>query len=133
MNEELRKIAVQNFEIWNNALQTKDPEKVAALYSDDATFLPTVLGEFKRGKTGAKEYFVHFLEKNPSGKIVEDIVQYLSDDTYLHSGHYDFEIDNKDENTQSSRKTVHARFTYVWKKKENGEFEILHHHSSLKP
>ncbi|MDX9970367.1 MAG: SgcJ/EcaC family oxidoreductase [Candidatus Gracilibacteria bacterium] len=133
MNEELRKIATQNFEIWNDSLQTKEPEKVAALYSDDATFLPTVLGEFKRGKTGAKEYFVHFLEKNPSGRIVQDEVQEISQDKYLHCGHYDFEIDNKDEGATSPRKTVNARFSYVWKKKEDGSYEILHHHSSLKP
>jgi len=85
-------IAKENFQIWNKALHTKDPKKVASLYFEDSTFHPTMSGKFKIGQEDAEGYFEHFLLKNPSGKIVEENVQPLGQDSYLHSGLYDFEI-----------------------------------------
>jgi len=99
--EKIKEIARSNFLIWNQALKTGDQKKVAELYAEGATFLPTVSGEFKKGRSGAEEYFKHFLEKNPTGEIVDDEVQILGSD--------------------------------VVKLKEDGSFEILHHHSSIKP
>ena len=125
MNAEL--IAQQNFAQWNAALLTRDPKKVADLYTNDATFLPTVSPEFKKGQGGAEEYFHHFLEKDPDGKVIEEVVQPLSPDCYLHSGMYDFEVGPKDQ-----REIVHARFTFLWKK-VNEQWKIAHHHSSRVP
>jgi uncharacterized protein (TIGR02246 family) len=124
-----RKIARENFMHWSNALKTGDPKKVAELYYNDATFLPTVSDKFKRGQTGAEEYFKHFLEKNPFGEIMEDEVQLLGPDSYLHSGFYNFEVDDG----KGGREIVKARFSFVWKKNQKGEWKILHHHSSVKP
>ena len=122
------KIAQENFKKWNEALQTKDPKKVAELYTGDNTFLPTLSPEFKKGIAGAESYFVHFLEKDPIGEIKEEVVQLLGDDCYLHSGMYDFEVGPEGERT-----IANARFSYVWKKDLNEEWKIIHHHSSLKP
>jgi len=124
----MKKIAHQNFDMWNKALLTRDARKVAELYSDDCTFLPTMLGEFKKGRAGAEAYFHHFLEKHPSGKIVLDEVQELGPDCYLHSGHYNFELGPKDQRTSTE-----ARFTYVWKKDKKDNWKIVHHHSSVRP
>jgi uncharacterized protein (TIGR02246 family) len=66
--ETMQEIASRNFGMWNSALQTGNPKEVAALYIADATFLPTVSGEFKKGQYSAEEYFKHFLEKNPNEK-----------------------------------------------------------------
>jgi len=126
--ERLEKTAEENFDRWNGALLTKDPAKVAELYAEDSTFLPTVSGEFKKGQPGAEEYFKHFLEKDPTGEIKEEEVQELGPDCYLHSGLYDFEIGPEEE-----RQIVEARFTFVWQKNQAGEWEIAHHHSSVKP
>jgi len=120
--------AEENFAQWNTALQTGNPDKVAALYAADATFLPTVSGEFKKGPEQAKEYFVHFLEKNPIGEIIEAEVQELSADCYLHSGMYNFEVD-----AEGARKTIRARFSYVWQLDDQGSWKIIHHHSSVVP
>ncbi len=127
--EQFEKIARENFATWNQALLTKDPAKVAELYTADNTFLPTVSGEFKKGHKGATDYFHHFLEKNPEGKIITEKVTAVSADTYLHSGEYDFEVDTPD---KKGRTIVHADFTYVWKKNQAGDWQILHHHSSAK-
>lgn len=121
-------IARKNFQMWNEALQTKEAQKVAELYSEDNTFLPTMSGDFKSGQKGAEDYFEHFLLKNPFGKIVEEKVQPLGENSYLHSGLYNFEI-----GPAEKREITEARFTYVWQKDKNGQWKILHHHSSVKP
>ena len=126
--KEIREIAEENFSNWAEMLKTKDPKQVAEFYSKDATFLPTLSSEFKKGQKGVEEYFEHFLEKSPTGKVIEDAVQPLNKDTYLHSGLYNFEV-----GPEEARSIVEARFTYVWKRDENGKWKIIHHHSSLKP
>ncbi|MDD4900900.1 MAG: SgcJ/EcaC family oxidoreductase [Patescibacteria group bacterium] len=126
--EKIKEIARRNFLIWNQALETGDQKKVAELYAESATFLPTVSGEFKKGRSGAEEYFKHFLEKHPTGEIIDDEVQMLGPDIYVHSGMYNFELD-----TDGKRGIVQARFSFVVKLKEDGGFKILHHHSSIKP
>jgi uncharacterized protein (TIGR02246 family) len=127
MNEITIDIARANFEKWNQALTTGDAQTVAALYTKDATFLPTVSGEFKKGQEGASEYFVHFLEKDPIGTIAEDALQQIGEEAYIHSGIYNFEL-----GPQDARTIVAARFTYVWQK-EGDEWMIAHHHSSVRP
>lgn len=130
----LKDLSTTNFKIWNDALLSKDPAEVAKLYTDNTSFLPTLNPELKKDADGAKDYFKHFLEKNPSGKIIEEVSQETSADSagnptgYLHSGLYDFEIGEPD-----NRKTVEARFTFLWMKNKMGEWKIAHHHSSLKP
>lgn len=124
----LEKIAQENFAKWNEALQTKDPKKVAELYTEDCTFLPTLSPDFKKGIAGAESYFVHFLAKDPVGEIKDGEVQSIGEDCYIHSGMYDFEV-----GPEGERSTANARFTYIWRKEEDGEWKIIHHHSSLKP
>jgi len=128
MSQDIKEIANKNFVLWNEALQTRDAKKVAALYTLDATFLPTVSGEFKKGQLGAEEYFQHFLQKNPVGKIIADEVQALGADYYLHSGMYNFEV-----GLEEKREAVKARFSFIWQCDNQGSWKILHHHSSVKP
>lgn len=125
---EFNEIAKNNFSRWGEALLTRDPKVVADLYTPEATFLPTVSSEFKKGQSGAESYFHHFLEKNPNGEIVQDEVQVLGQDVYLHSGMYNFEV-----GPESNRQVVEARFSFVWQKNDQGEWKIIHHHSSVKP
>lgn len=122
------RVADENFTKWNELLQTNDPKQVANLYAEDATFLPTVSGDFKKGQNGAEEYFCHFMEKKPEGVITESVVQAINDECYLQSGKYDFELGPED-----SRSILHARFTFLWKRNEQGDWQIAHHHSSLNP
>ena len=125
----IEEIAKENFQAWNDALQTKDAKKIAELYSADATFLPTLSGDFKFGQDQAEGYFEHFLLKNPFGRIVQEKVQPIGENSYLHSGLYNFEVDK-----QGGRKEiVQARFTYLWGKDKDGNWKIHHHHSSVKP
>ena len=121
-------IAQENFALWNQALQTRDPKKVAELYEDENTFLPTLSADFKKGLQGAEEYFHHFLEKNPFGTVVEEEVQEINNNAYIHSGLYNFDV-----GPENNRTVAEARFTFVWRRKIGGKWKIAHHHSSLKP
>ncbi len=118
----------ENFKKWNQALQTKQYEKVAALYSSkELSFLPTVSPEFIRDTSSAAKYFMEFLKKLPEGTITSDNVQSYGDDAYLHTGMYTFMTGPAD-----ARAPVNARFSYMWKKID-GEWKITHHHSSAVP
>lgn len=125
---DMETVAAENFARWNDALRTLDPETVAALYTEDTSFLPTLSPDFKHGQEGATTYFVHFLEKNPEGTIVNETVRPIGGDAYLHSGFYDFEVNDG----SGDRTVAHARFTYLWTR-ESGDWKIAHHHSSLVP
>ena len=57
------------FEVWNNALQTGDPNKVAELYEPNAILLPTVSNKVRHNHEEIADYFVHFLAKGPEGKV----------------------------------------------------------------
>jgi len=122
-------LARANFQIWNEALQTKDPKAVAELYStSDLSFLPTVSPEHIKQTEGTEGYFIAFVQKNPFGTITDDNVQVFNNgDAYLHSGMYTFELGEED-----ARTPVQARFSYVWQR-IGGRWKITHHHSSLRP
>jgi uncharacterized protein (TIGR02246 family) len=122
------KIVAENFARWNKALHSKKPKEVAKLYTEDVTFLPTMSPKFKVGKTEVEDYFKHFLKKNPDGKVAKEEVQLLSSTSYLHSGMYNFVVDEG-----GDRRIVEARFTFLWVQDEKGEWKIAHHHSSVKP
>ena len=57
------------FELWNGALATLDPEKVADRYSKRGVLLPTVSDVPRTDYPGIKDYFTNFLKLKPQGKI----------------------------------------------------------------
>ena len=114
----------ENLDKWFGAMQSGAPEALAALYDEAATFLPTLSSECKRGRAETDEYFDYLLKIYNRCEIVEENVQWLDDDTYLHSGFYDFcHIDGS---------STPARFTFIWEH-DGSRWRIIHHHSSLKP
>jgi len=119
----------ENFKRWNNALQTKNPATVAALYdAGNLSFLPTISPEHIRDLESAEEYFVTFVKMNPFGTITDDCIHVFGfGEAYLHSGLYTFEMGEP-----SDRSTVKARFSFLWQN-INGEWKITHHHSSRSP
>lgn len=114
----------ENFEKWNAALLSGDPQQVAKLYHNEASFLPTFSGPLRIGPDEAGGYFDHFLTKRPTGSIVEEKIVPLTPKIYLHTGLYDFEV-----GPDGGRVISPARFTFVWTE-DGGEWKILHHHSS---
>jgi uncharacterized protein (TIGR02246 family) len=114
------------FVMWNQALQTGDPDKVIACYAQDAILLPTVSAQVRHNHAEIRDYFVHFLAKKPVGKITEQNIR-IYDNIAINSGLYTFTL------TEDGGQTdVAARFTYVYRKDEDG-WLIIEHHSSILP
>lgn len=126
-HELINEIAQTNSKRWQDSLG-QDAEAVAQLYGPEATFLPTVSPDFKKGPGEAAGYFSHFLEKNPSCQIIEEQVKSLEDNSYLHYGKYNFAV-----GPTEARQTIEAEFSFVWQQNPAGQWEIIHHHSSMKP
>ena len=57
------------FNRWNQSLQTGDPHKVVANYAERSILLPTVSNKPRLTPAEKEDYFNHFLEDRPSGKI----------------------------------------------------------------
>jgi uncharacterized protein (TIGR02246 family) len=115
------------FEEWNNALLSGDASQVAVLYSPGAVLLPTVSNKVRHNQDEIRDYFEHFLQKKPSGKIIEHNIR-LFEDIAINSGIYHFSLNpNNDESS-----IVKARYTFVYRKME-GKWLIIEHHSSAFP
>lgn len=120
------KLAAELFNKWNEALKTGNPKAVAALYADDAVLLPTVSNLARTNLAEIEDYFAHFLEKKPVGKIVQRNVK-KGCNKLTDAGIYSFSLTD-----QSGTKDVPARYTFVYEYRNNG-WKIVHHHSSVMP
>ncbi len=121
-------VIAQQFQIWDAALQTLDPKKVAALYcSPGAVLLPTVSNQVRTTPAAITNYFEYFLKSKPKGTIDESYIRVLGPHTAINSGIYTFAL------TQDGKVDhVQARFTYVYQK-VHGKWCIMDHHSSAMP
>ncbi|OGF20287.1 hypothetical protein A2Y83_01890 [Candidatus Falkowbacteria bacterium RBG_13_39_14] len=128
--KKMEEIARENFNKWIETLKGKDPKKIAKLYHQrKKSFLATFSDSLAIEREAIEEYFLKFCEKNPEGKLVKDYVEVLSSCLILHSGLYDFLVDIDGD---GNKDVIEARFTFIWIF-ENGEWKIIHHHSSEKP
>lgn len=112
------------FGLWNDALLTLDAEKVAQRYSKNAVLLPTVSNTPRTSYALIHDYFTHFLASRPSGVISESHVR-IGEDWCADFGTYEFTMGATGDKVQGR-----YSFVYVW---EDGEWKILHHHSSKMP
>lgn len=115
------------FDRWNLALATNDPDAVAQRYWNDAVLLPTVSNTPRTSPAMVRDYFVHFLEKHPRGRIDSRSVQ-LGCNLAIDMGTYTFAVMNE----SGTPADVVARYTFVYAFRD-GEWKILHHHSSAMP
>ncbi|SFB90410.1 conserved hypothetical protein [Marinospirillum celere] len=112
------------FELWNQALQSGDPRKVAALYAREPVLLPTLSNKVCQNRKDVTAYFERFLKMQPEARLDVSHIRIL-DEVAIHSGLYSFLLHATDEQVQ-------VRFTFVYQKLE-GEWQILEHHSSRMP
>ena len=112
------------FKLWNDALATGDPDCVAKRYSKDAVLLPTVSDVPRTNYALIKDYFVGFLKKKPSGEILESYAT-VGHNFCQDVGVYEFTM-------AVTGDKVKGRYSFVYTL-EDGEWKILHHHSSVMP
>jgi len=111
------------FDRWNSSLKTGDPSKVGANYAVKSVLLPTVSNTPRLTPAAREDYFKHFLENKPVGKIDSRTIQ-IDCNTAVDAGLYTF--------TFGDGSQVKARYTYTYK--WNGhQWLITSHHSSAMP
>jgi uncharacterized protein (TIGR02246 family) len=116
------------FDRWNKSLATHDAAKVTANYAPDAVLLATVSNTPRTDPAAIKDYFVHFLERNPKG-VINTRTIHLGCNTAYDVGTYTFTLDGKAPGTTEA---VKARYSYIYELR-NGQWLIVHHHSSAMP
>merc|ERR1712031_96365 len=113
-------------ESWGNCVKAKDRKAVVAHYAPGGTLWPTLSNVLRKDPDHIEDYFVSFLAKIDGVGPVEwneKTAQPVSDDAVMWSGIYTFHL---------NQGAVRARFSYLVKKFD-GEWKIMHHHSSQMP
>ena len=112
------------FDRWNASLLTLDPHKVVANYAPDSILLPTVSNKPRLTAAEKDDYFEHFLENRPAGKIDMSHIE-IGCNSAVDAGLYTFTF-------AKTGDVVHARYTYTYHW-DGSQWLITSHHSSAMP
>jgi uncharacterized protein (TIGR02246 family) len=112
------------FDRWNQSLQTGDPHKVVANYAERSILLPTVSNKPRLTAAEKEDYFHHFLENKPSGKIDLRSID-IDCNTALDAGLYTFTF-------AKTGAVVSGRYSYTYRW-DGSKWLISSHHSSAMP
>lgn len=111
------------FDRWNDSLKTGDPKKVVSNYAVKSVLLPTVSNTPRLTPEAKEDYFEHFLQKKPVGKIDSRTIE-IDCNTAIDTGLYTFTFGD------GSQVKARYTFTYKWNGKQ---WLITSHHSSAMP
>ena len=112
------------FDRWNQSLQTGDARKVIANYAEKSVLLPTVSNTPRLNAAQKEDYFKHFLEDKPFGRIDFRTIE-IGCTTAVDAGLYTFTF-------ARTGAVVKARYTYTYKW-DGSQWRITSHHSSAMP
>jgi uncharacterized protein (TIGR02246 family) len=112
------------FDRWNRSLQTGDAQKVVANYAERSILLPTVSNKPRLTAAEKEDYFVHFLEDRPSGKIDLRFVE-IGCNSIVDAGLYTFTF-------AKTGAVVSGRYSYSYRW-DGSKWLITSHHSSAMP
>lgn len=111
------------FDRWNATLKTGDAKKVVANYATPSVLLPTVSNQARFTAAEKEDYFVHFLQRKPEGKIDDRIIE-VDCNSATDAGLYSFKfVDGS---------VVKARYSFFYKRVDD-TWLISSHHSSAMP
>lgn len=121
-------IIAKQFDVWNSALKSGDPQKVAALYCQPGgVLIPTLSNEIRSSRVEIADYFRHFLQLKPRGRLKVSLIRILSSSVAVNSGVYTFHLVKNGKPAE-----VKARFTFVYVRRR-GHWCIMEQHSSAMP
>ncbi len=112
------------FDRWNRSLRTGDAHKVVANYAERSVLLPTVSNKPRLTAAEKEDYFHHFLENQPVGKIDSRTIE-IGCNAAVDAGLYTFTYG-------TTGAQVKARYTYTYKW-DGKQWLITSHHSSVMP
>ena len=116
------------FAAFNNAWATRDPDRVTALFNEDAVLLATLANVPRTDHAGIRDYFVSFLRKSPVGRIDTSTVK-SGCNWALRAGTWTVSLTDPDTGLKSE---VKARYTFLYQF-SGGQWKIEHLHSSVMP
>lgn len=112
------------FDRWNESLRTGDPHKVVANYAERSILLPTVSNQPRLTPKEKEDYFHHFLQNRPFGKIDLRFVD-VGCNYAVDAGLYTFTF-------AKTGDVVKARYSYTYRW-DGSKWLITTHHSSAMP
>ncbi|MFM9977790.1 MAG: SgcJ/EcaC family oxidoreductase [Sphingomonadaceae bacterium] len=115
------------FETFNNAWATKNPDTVTALFTPDAVLLPTVSNTPRTDPAGIRDYFVGFLQGAPIGTINSSTIK-LGCNKATRVGTWTVSLAD----ATGARSDVKARYSFIYRF-VGGKWKIDHLHSSMMP
>ncbi len=117
----------RQFDRFNQAWSTLNPDTVAALFAPNATLLATVSNAERATPDKIQEYFVQFLKGEPVARIDSSTIT-IDCNTAIRTGNWTVVT----KNAVGERVDVPARYTfvYVW---DGRDWKIRHLHSSVRP
>ncbi len=116
------------FNVFNAAWATKDPDKVTALFAKEPVLLATVSNKLRDETPEVRDYFVSFLKSSPVGKIETSKVR-IDCNTASRVGHWTVTLTDA---ATGAKTDVKARYSFIYAY-ENGAWKIAHLHSSVFP
>lgn len=116
------------FDTFNAAWATKNPDTVTALFAKDGVLLATVSNTPRTTPDAIKDYFVSFLRGAPVGSINTSTIK-LGCNMAIRMGTWTVGLTNQN---SGLRNNVKARYTFIYTY-ENGAWKIAHLHSSMMP
>ncbi|MEH2513231.1 uncharacterized protein (TIGR02246 family) [Nitrobacteraceae bacterium AZCC 1564] len=113
---------------WAAALGEDNPDKVLALYADDAVLWGTLSPKLRADRAAMQDYFVTAFKALPGLKVAfgEQLIRVYGD-TAVNTGYYTFSYQKDGETKQLPAR---YSFTYV---KSGDKWLIVDHHSSAMP
>lgn len=112
------------FERWNQSLKSLSATEVVKNYAARSILLPTVSNKARLSAAEKEDYFVHFLENKPQGRIDMRFVD-IGCNTVLDAGLYTFSFAKT-----GAKVSGRYSFTYGW---DGQQWLITSHHSSAMP
>jgi len=112
------------FDRWNRSLQTGDAHAVVANYAERSILLPTVSNKPRVTAAEKLDYFEHFLENKPSGKIDYSFIE-IGCNSAFDAGLYTFTFAKT-----GAKVAARYTYTYAW---DGRQWLITSHHSSKMP
>ena len=112
------------FERWNQSLQTGDAHQVVAHYAERSLLLPTLSNRPRLSAAEKEDYFHHFLENRPSGRIDMRFVE-TGCNIAIDAGLYTFTF-------AKTGAVVSGRYSYTYRW-DGSNWLITTHHSSAMP
>lgn len=116
------------FERFNAAWRTGDPDAVTALFTREPVLLATVSNTPRTTPAAVRDYFVHFLKNRPVGRIDTGTVE-IDCRTASRVGTWTVTLTDP---ASGAVREVKARYSFIYRF-EDGDWKIDHLHSSMMP